>query len=226
MSRSKMVVALVLLPLIAWPEVRAEQPVEIADIFAREMIDADLAYFERLTGPAWKTQAATKIYKVAGCEVTATISKGSVRSLRLDLSERCTVDLAEFFMDWTGEIPPAHELTFGDFDEAVGATGRYYADCLIDCGNAFDPAVYEHWKGPRSDGFLEVLLETVPSSTHGLDASRAWTAEMMQHETEDWIFNRRFNCTNEYDGPARLAFRDVRIIAITIGRDIAVPPCE
>mgnify|MGYP003375840932 CR=1 FL=1 len=220
------IVPLVLLPLIACPDVHAEKPVEIADIFAREMIDADLAYFERLAGPAWKTRGDAKTYKVAGCEVTATISKDAVRSLRLELSERCTFSLAGFFMGRPGELPPAHELTFGAFDEATGASGRYYADCLVDCGNAFDPTVYEHWQGPRLDDFLAVLLETVPSATHGLDASRTWAAAMARNEDQDWIFNTRFNCTNKYDGTARLAFRDIRITAITIGRNIAVPPCE
>ena len=83
------------------------------------------------------------------------IERGSIRYLHLDLNPECTFDLNKFL---DTKLPPPHYMTFGQFDEQeIG--GRFYADCLTSCGNAYDPSVYEYWQGPHVSQFLEVTLE-------------------------------------------------------------------
>ena len=199
---------------------------KLARIFEPEMISADLAYFEQLTGPARNTYANTKTYKVEGCEVTATITDGSVRALRLNLSQKCTFNFNAFLPNFHGKLPAPHAMTFGQFDAVNGGTGRFMADCLTMCGNAADPIVYEHWHGSRADRELEVMLEVVQADTPALNAAEKWQAAMAKAEGEDWVIDRKFNCSRtKYNQIAHQAFRDVRISAITIGYNIDTQRC-
>jgi hypothetical protein len=127
------------------------KPAKLAQVFDPEMIDADIPYFERVTGPARNTYGDTKIYKVDGCEITAIVAGGSIRSLRIDLSPQCTFSLNKFLPNFAGKFPSPHTLTFGKFDSVTGGNGQFYADCLTRCGNAADPVIYEHWYGSRAD---------------------------------------------------------------------------
>ena len=190
------------------------------------MIGADVAYFEQVVGPARNTFDSTKIYKVSGCEVTAIIADGSVRSLRLELSPQCAFDLNKFLPNYSGKFPSPHAMTFGKFDSVTGGNGQFYADCLTQCGNAADPVIYEHWQGSRADLTLEVMLEAVQVSDPVLSGANTWQAAMEKIEGEDWVVDAKFNCTHKYDAIARSAFRDVKISAITIGYDVKAPGCE
>lgn len=212
--------------LIASSSASSVKPVKLAQIFDQEMIGADVAYFEQVVGPARNTYDNTKIYKVDGCEVTATISGISVRALRVDLSPQCTFNLNKFLPNFSNRFPPPHVMTFGKFDSITEGTGRFYADCLTQCGNAADPVIFEHWYGSRADLFLEVVLEAVLASSPVLSAAHTWKTAMEKIEGENWVIDAKFNCTRKYDAIAHRAFQDVTISAITIGYDVQVPRCE
>jgi len=109
-------------------------------------------------------------------------------------------------------------MTFGHFDKLTNNSGSYLADCVVDCGNAADPLIYEHWYSSRSDGVIEVMLEsiTLPS----------WSEAMEKDHPKEWLWDGNYNCTpNKYQAIARSDMRDVKIDAITIGYDIQVPKC-
>ena len=227
MSKSQLLaIASTVILLTVSDTASAAKPVKLAQVFDPEMINADVAYFERVTGPARNTYGDTKIYKVGGCEVTATVAAGSVRSVRIDLSPKCTFNINKFLPNFSGKFPPTHTLTFGKFDSLTGGNGQFYADCLAQCGNAADPVIYVHWYGSRADLVLEVMLEVVQVSGPALSAADTWQAAMGKAEDEDWIIDAKFNCTRKYDAIAHQAFRDVTITAITIGYDIQAPRCE
>lgn len=57
----------------------------LARIFVPDMLTADLPYLEHITGPAWRTMGDEKVYTVDGCEVTATVDRGRVHTLGLEL---------------------------------------------------------------------------------------------------------------------------------------------
>jgi len=198
----------------------AAQATKLALVFDPEMIDANVAYFEQVTGPARKTYGNTRSYKVDGCDVEATIARGSIRSLRMVLSPRCTFDLNKFLPNFSGRFPAAHAITFGTFDTITRGTGRFYSDCITGCGNAADPTVMEHWSGSRADLFFEIMLEVVLANGPAIDASRAWYSAMEKIEGEQWVMDGKWNCTRKHDALARRAFRDITISSITIGYDV------
>lgn len=198
---------------------------KLAKIFDPEMLGIDLAYFERLTGPAKKTIGNTKLYRIDNCNVTANVVNGSIKSLRLDLSEDCTFDLNKFLYHYSGRFPPLHRMTFGDFSTITGG-GDFFADCLIGCPNTADPIVYEYWQGSHADlDYLEVLLEISLSDDSTIEAAGKWRVKMRQEEGEEWIENRNFNCQNKYNSAALEAFGNVTVSGITLGYNITTPPC-
>jgi hypothetical protein len=127
-------------PAIAAPRpAKAMQGGRLARVFVPDMLTADLPYLEHITGPAWRTSGNSKVYKVDGCEVSATVDNGSVHTLGLVLGPKCTFDLSKFI---AGKFPRLHTMTFGQF-EALTDGGRswFMAPCLSNCGNLADPMV-------------------------------------------------------------------------------------
>lgn len=116
-------------------------------------------------------------------------------------------------------------MTFGQFDKLTQAQGTFYADCLSECGNAYDPVVYEHWSSSRADGFLEVMLGATQTSDAVLDAADSWQSAMEKAEGADWVPERKFNCAPKHDQVAHEAFRKVAIDQITIGHQLRLPSC-
>jgi hypothetical protein len=210
-----------LMALLTGPAMAA--PSKLKQVFDPEMLSADLPYFELVTGPARNTHRNTKIYKVDGCEVTATLDGGAIQSLRLELSPSCTFDLNKFLHGY-GKFPAPHLMTFGQFDALTGNVGQFMTDCLNECGNITDPSVYEYRSGPHSDGWLDVMLEVKLGDTPSIDASFKWAKAMKKTEGEEWVLQTKFNCQlTKYDTVARNAFKKVRITAITVGHNIKTP---
>ena len=198
-------------------------PSKLDQVFDGEMLGVDVPYFEQLTGLAKHTYANRKIYKVDGCEVTANTDANIIQSLRIDLSAKCTFDLNKFLNASSGKFPAPHLMTFGQF-EALYGSGHFMADCLTDCGNAADPVVYEHWNGSHANGNTEVMIEVVQVGDDAIDAAIKWINTMKKTESEDWIVEAKFNCLR-YDAFAHKFFKNVKITAITIGKDIEKPSC-
>lgn len=198
---------------------------KLAKIFDQETIGADVAWLENITGPARNTYGKTKIYKVDGCEITATTVKGTIDALRMEITPTCTFDLAAVLPRFEGKLPPLEKLTFGAFDALTPGAGRFYADCLDQCGNAADPVVIEHWSGGRPDRVIEVMLEVAQVSDATLAAADAWRKAMREGESKDWVIKRQFNCSNKYDELAHKVFRDIPITAITVGWQLEPPAC-
>lgn len=199
---------------------------KLSRVFNPEMISADLAYLEQVTGPARNSYGKTKIYKVDGCEITTTVADGSVRSLRIELSHSCTFNLNNYIPNFHGRLPAPHVMTFGQFNSISGGKGQFTADCLSMCGNAADPVIYEHWQGSRADSGIEILLEVAQVGA-ALIAAEKWQEAMEKVEGYEWVIDTKFNCNpTKYNQVAQRAFRDVTISAITIGYDIEVPRCD
>jgi hypothetical protein len=200
---------------------------KLAKILSPDMLSVDLAYFEQVSGIARNTYDKTKIYSIDGCEVTATIEDSSVHALRVDLSNKCTFDLNDFIPLTSGKFPAPQNLTFGLFDKLEGDDGVFMADCLYLCGNAADPVVFEHWQGPHSLNNIEVMLEAVQVGDAVIDAANIWEEAMKKDKGADWVMYAKFNCEPEkYNSIAHKAFKNIKITAITIGRNIIKPTCN
>lgn len=198
---------------------------KLEKVFDPEMLSADLAYFEQVTGPARSTLGNQKIYKVDGCEVTATVSGGAISALHMPLNNKCSFDLNKFFSNAQPALPLTN-LTVGQFDKSMGSNGVFLSDCLTMCGNAADPSVYEYWEGSHAVGYLNVLLEVALVSDQAIAASDQWRDAMIAGKGEDWVMDTKFNCEpNSHNDTARKAFERVKVSAITIGGNLVKPGC-
>ncbi|WP_370598622.1 hypothetical protein NMD15_04590 [Plesiomonas shigelloides] len=204
----------------------------IKKIFNTEMLGANLPYLENVTGPArntfsYKENEQTNTYRVDDCDITVNVSNGVVQSLEIEhLSPECTFDLNPFFPNLgNGKLPMPHKMTFGQFD-AFTDSGNYTADCLIGCGNAADPAVYENWEGSRADGNIELQLGVVLVADSAIEASNNWENAMVKTEGEDWVIDTKFNCTHKYNSIAKQAFKNVNITSIKIGFGLTETNCN
>lgn len=199
----------------------------LARVFSPDMLSADLPYFEQVTGPARNTRGNTKIYLLDGCEVAATVINGSVHTLRVELSSKCTFDLNKFLQASLGRFPPPHKMTFGQFDALTNGGGRFMADCLVSCGNAADPVIYEYRSGSHADLYLDVMLEAVQAEDGVLAAANMWQDSMKNGEGENWVLETKFNCKQtKYDEVAHKVFKNAKITAITVGYAIETPMCQ
>lgn len=210
--------ALLTLGLLLSFDAHAQKASKLQKLFRIDMIGADVAYFEQFSGLARNTYDDTKIYVVSGCEVTANISNGTVRNLHISVSPTCTFDLNRLLPNFDNSFPPLIKLTFGQFDKLTGNRGTYLADCVMDCGNAADPLVYEHWYGSRADGVLEIMLEST--------SLPSWSEQMKAEQTKEWIWDGHYNCMpNKYQAIARNDMKNIKIDGITVGYDIKTPKC-
>lgn len=202
---------------------QAHPAATVAEVFNGDMLGTNLRYFESIAGIARQSFNNQHTYRVEGCEIIATVSGDVVNALHLDLSPKCKADIASFI----GEsfTPPASQpLTFGSFRAAAGDLS-FYGDCLMMCGNAYDPSVYAFWEGARVAGNLEVLLEAKLVGTQAIDAASRWKKDMSRAKGEDWVIDSKFNCERGFDTQAQQHFDTVEVTAITIGSGLQKPGC-
>jgi len=194
---------------------------KLSQIFTPTMLGSTVQYLEQVTGVAKNSSKGSKTYLVQGCEVTAGISAGAVKSLSLKVSDKCSFDLNAFLANgMNGTFPPVNKMTFGQFDTVTGGKGRYTADCLWLCGNGYTQSAFEKLAGSRMNGFTDVILGVTLTANDALDASSSWKDVMMPKEGEDWVVDAKFNCTNKYNADAQKAFQSIKITSITIGNGL------
>lgn len=199
------------------------QAASVAEVFNGDMLDTNQRYFESVAGIPRQSYGDQHLFRISGCNITATVQNNSVTALRLELTPSCQADLTSFL----GEsfAPPAGQpLTVGSFQQAAGDLS-FYSDCLTLCGNAADPSVYAHWEGPHAVNFREAMLEVVLAGDAALEASSRWQQQMTAAKGEDWVMETRFNCERDFDGQAQQSFAAVEVNAISIGSGLVKPGC-
>jgi hypothetical protein len=199
------------------------QAATVAEVFNGEMLGTNQRYFESVAGIPRESSGDEHKFRVQGCNITATIGGGNVYKLRMEITPQCQADLTQFIGDYAPA--PGQPLTFGAFEQSSGGGLSYSADCLISCGNAYDPSVYGYWVGPHAADYMEVLLEVVQVSDQAIAAGSLWRDQMTQVKGEDWVIDGGFNCDNQFDPVARQAFKDVPVTAVTIGHELRSPSC-
>lgn len=199
------------------------QAASVAEVFNGDMLNTNQRYFESIAGIPRESYGDQHLFRVSGCNITATIQNNNVAALRLELTPGCQADLSSFL----GESfsPPAGQpLTVGSFQQAAGDL-NFYSDCLTLCGNAVDPSLYAHWQGPHAVNFREVMLEVVLAGDAALEASSRWQQQMTAAKGEDWVMETRFNCERDFDGQAQQSFAAVAVSAVSIGSELVKPGC-
>lgn len=199
------------------------QPV-IQELFKPDMLGATILYLEQMTGPAkWFDGDSARVYKIGECNVTIH-GKTVIESMTLDVTPQCTFDLAPFL---GRQSPlPAHALTFGQFHEETGGTSDYLSDCLRGCGNAYDPSVYMFYEGPRSNGFIDILVDAKQIGDVTVAATNAWAEVMEKEMGEDWVMENKFNCDKRFNTVAYEQLKNIHISEIAIGSSLFKPGCD
>lgn len=186
---------------------------KIEQVFSYDMIGMDVAYLESIIGIARKTDTdyQTKDYLVDGCHLKVGYNGLSIESLTVDLTNQCHFNLRDIIS--YNAVVPSDKLVFG-----MTGPVTYYADCLLGCGNAYDPAVYELYQGPRAENFRELLLSSISDS---YEARSKWRDTMIAKEGEEWVMNGYFNCDpHKYNNVAINALEGEKVDQITIGYNL------
>jgi hypothetical protein len=191
---------------------------KLSNIFKVDMLNAELADLERITGPATQVidfrGVQMRDYRVDGCKMQAFVRGTMVRRYSLSLTPSCNLDLAA--------LVPGHgstkDLTVGKF---VGGTQhpvmRFHADCM-DCGNAADPTADFIWTDHAAN-VVTVELTTVIAGANpaALEAFERLQNLMRDKEGADYLEATTFNCDGKYDDAAVRTFSQVPVNQIVIG---------
>ncbi|WP_018121875.1 hypothetical protein [Wohlfahrtiimonas chitiniclastica] len=187
---------------------------KIADVFSYDMIGVDIAYLENLIGPARKTDqhTQTKTYLVDHCPLDVQTRDGAVDTLSVTIGGKCQFVLNDILPSY--EKIPTRDVVFG-----LSGPVTYYADCFgINCGNAYDPSVYELYEGSHAENWRELLLSSVNAS---YEAVSRWSNIMEANEGVDWMMDNRFNCTpNKYRDVAEQSLKGQPVDRIMIGYNL------
>jgi hypothetical protein len=195
-------------------------PAKLSQIFVPGMMEAKVASFEAVAGKAAKilrgpNLTERRIYKIEGCEVEAAFGQDTLRSMRMRLSDRCSFELAAFYATARG-LPTVSKVTFGDVERAL-RVGAMVGVCVLPCGKAHRPAVFEHIEGRKEDNFIDAVLEVALADDAAKRTASEWTKAAQNDSPEDYLKGARFNCSGRYDELGHKLFDKIRITAIRIG---------
>jgi hypothetical protein len=192
----------------------------LARIFTADMLGANVAYLETITGPAFRSDGDTNTYKVDGCSVLVGVSGGKVENLGIDgYGGRCSFDIAQYFAGGY-ERPAPNQPTFADI--RVGLGGDFSADCYRLCGNAANPVVSLSYEGSHADNFNELVASASASDDAVFKAYSAWTDALVAKYGEPAVVDSRI--PDPLDDVAAKAFGPLRPTTIRVGQHVIPIP--
>ena len=198
----------------------------LTQLISWNAVGMNLAYVQERAGPAIRSEDNRHHYMVQGCRLVLASDQQdkAIRSVQVALSLGCDVDVGGVL--GMSQPQPLKALTFGAFDEAVGA-GQYLADCLRDCGNAYVPSVYLIAQGSRALQFRQVMLTTELAKDPAIEVAGQWADAMVAKESEDWVVrDLGFNCQPlKYRDVAAQALRTVKPEFFSFGDELEFPKC-
>ncbi|HEX4196404.1 MAG TPA: hypothetical protein VHZ26_03095 [Caulobacteraceae bacterium] len=208
-------------PISAAPAAPAAAPsARLAQIFTADMLGANLAYLETITGPAFKTEGDDRIYKLDGCTVVVGATRGKIDNLGIiDVSPRCSFNIAQYFAGGYDHPVPSFP-TFGDIKQGLG--GDYAADCLRLCGNAADPVVSLSYEGSHADNYNELVASASPDGGPMLDAYTDWGDQLVARYGEQAVVDNRYD--DNLDAVASKDFGPIHPTTIRVGTSLITAP--
>lgn len=223
---------------VSTPVQNVEVPVSVSSkkslidqVFQKASIGMSLPYFEKIAGSAKYIQPndAVRTYEIDGCEVAAYLNNGdqkTIRALNVKITPACHAKIGNFVWSEAADTT-LNTLTFANLEKILGDTMSYSANCLINCGNAYDPSVYAHWSGPRALDSIEVMAEVVMVEDAALEAANKWAEAMVAVEGEEWVTDNKFNCERtKFSQLAKSLFSAVKLDSLTIGHDLDNGHCQ
>jgi hypothetical protein len=190
----------------------------LARIFTPDILGANVAYLETITGPAFRTEGSDRIYKVGECEVIVGAAKGKIANIGIDgMGPHCAFPIAQYFAE--GYDHPAPPLpTFGDIKQGLG--GRYSADCLALCGNAAAPVVSLSYSGSHADNFNGLYAATPITGGLALNAYEDWAAKLTAKYGQDYVVSGKYKTGDGLDEIAARDFAPIYPTVVRVGQDL------
>lgn len=203
---------LLLLPATSAFAAPASSP-RLEALFNPAVIGTSSARLAEKYGQPIQVDGLERTYRVDGCNVLVrTMERGSINSVAMDVTPDCNVSLTSVM---TG-APALYKATYGQLEERLDE-GRFAADCIKLCGNAFDPSVYQTWELDGLENPMELRAYTKLVTDDAIDASIAWSKGIERVHGEDFVIDGDFNCDLASDTLARVLFKDIRITRIELG---------
>jgi hypothetical protein len=191
---------------------------QLAKIFTPDILGANLAYLETLTGPAFSTDGAERVYKVDGCKLIVGVGKGKIANIGIDgVSGHCSFPIMQYFAGGYAQ-PVPRTPTFGDIKNTFG--GHYDADCLTQCGNAADPVVSLAYSGSHADNFNGLYAAISITDDPALSAYMDWGAKLTAKYGQDYVVARKFSQGDNLDDVASKDFGPVRPTIVRVGQEL------
>lgn len=207
-------------PVAAPAPVTTEAKRVIDQLFSTETIGMNLAYVEKIAGPAMRSEFHRHQFRTDGCDITLISDEADkvIESVEVDIAPSCSLSLKSVLNVSEGQPDmQLNELTFGRFEPLLD--GRYYADCLSLCGNAADPVVYLEAKGSRVTNFINYAVQAPMVDGPVLDATFAWRDAMTKAESEEYVVDTRFNCEpDRFRSVIATGLKNVKPTVFSFGR--------
>jgi hypothetical protein len=190
----------------------------LAKIFAPDILGANVAYLETITGPAFRAEGSDRIYKVGDCEVIVGVDNGKIANIGIDgVSPHCVFPIAQYFAEgYDHPVPPL--ATFGDIKDGLG--GHYSATCLTLCGNAAAPLVSLTYSGSHADNFNGLYAAIPITGGPALDAYEDWGAKLIAKYGKDYVENGQYEGGESLQDVAVKDFAGVRPTLVRVGQDL------
>ena len=191
---------------------------EFAKIFTPDILGANVAYLETITGPAFRTEGSDRTYKVGDCQVIVGVAKGKIVNIGVDgVSPHCAFPIAQYFAQGYDKPVPALP-TFGDIKDGLG--GHYSATCLTLCGNATAPLVSLTYAGSHADNFNGLYAAIPITGGAALDAYADWGAKLTAKYGQAYVENGEYEDGDSLQDVAAKDFARVYPQTIRVGQDL------
>jgi hypothetical protein len=188
---------------------------KLARIFTPDVLGANVAFLETITGPAFRAAGTDLTYKVGGCTVIVGAAAGKIDNIGIDgYGPACSFPIARYFAGgYDHPVPPLP--TFGDIRQGLG--GRYAADCLKLCGNAADPVVWLSYQGSHADNFINLYAAVPVAGDPVLAAWQAWAGKLGAKYGDAVLEGGTAKMDDSLQGVAAQSFANLRPTLIRVG---------
>lgn len=195
---------------------------KLAQIFTTDILGANVAYLETITGPAFSTNGPDRLYKFGGCEVIVGAGPdGKINNIGIQgYSPQCSFPIAQYFAGGY-PYPVPNVPTFGDLKRGFG--GTYGADCLTSCGNAANPVVYLSYQGSHADNYNNLDAEVQVAGDPVVTAYTDWGNKLIAKFGQDYVVNGQYNTGDNLDDVATADFAPIHPTTIRVGQNLPGP---
>lgn len=179
---------------------------------SQDMLGLNPAFVESKLGPAREKSATSLEYQIAGCRIYYGIKNDKIDFVTTNVSAQCRPQI-------DGKTI-TEQTTFRD----VAAGGIIVADCISNCGNAYDPTIDIFVPGTHAGGFIQTYYTGAIGDATS-KAQELWRAAVRvkhgiaaddyDNSKDDW-----FTCVADAPASVAVAMAPENISSVTFGYSV------